>query len=262
MPGYRGKKKKNKKKKAALLLKNVACSHFLQMARCTSLPFMRPINISSGISTIPQPRSIAVLEEGNSNNDNPKNTKNIDTIFCICILCYPCNWKHPITGHMARATTSVSVPSCMLLSYEESLSPLVSPLNQWHTPTPTHTQVLPSSPPPQLHPSWQGGVVAGGTPVVSPPHWPPPGDPGQGSHRWAGENAGRSCEDRWWLHRRRREGCWGTQGLTEPLSGSLQGWRRTQEYVCLHPKWLTIEWGKVKGDCWIMSEQSEMTAVN
>ena len=48
---------KNKQKRPPRLLKNAACSHFLRMDEHVSLPFMQPINIFSGTSAIPQPRS-------------------------------------------------------------------------------------------------------------------------------------------------------------------------------------------------------------
>ena len=68
MPGYSAKKEK-KKKRLHPLLKNACHSHFLQTDNHASLPFtqpiniqhacpfMRPINIFSRISAIPQPRS-------------------------------------------------------------------------------------------------------------------------------------------------------------------------------------------------------------
>ena len=39
------------------MLKNAGCSHFLQTERRANLQYMRPINIFSRISAIPQPRS-------------------------------------------------------------------------------------------------------------------------------------------------------------------------------------------------------------
>ena len=51
---------KKEKKGLHQLLKNVARSYFLQMDRHASLPFIRPINTFSRISTIPQCRSNTV----------------------------------------------------------------------------------------------------------------------------------------------------------------------------------------------------------
>ena len=51
-------------KKIPPVVKNVSSSHFLQMDRRSSLPFMQPINIFSGISAILQPRSIASSDIG------------------------------------------------------------------------------------------------------------------------------------------------------------------------------------------------------
>ena len=45
----------------APVVKNASSSHFLQMDRCSSLPFMRPIKTFHRISAIPQPRSNTVI---------------------------------------------------------------------------------------------------------------------------------------------------------------------------------------------------------
>ena len=45
-------------KNASPVIKKCSPFSFLRMDRCASLPFMSPINILSGISPIPQPRSI------------------------------------------------------------------------------------------------------------------------------------------------------------------------------------------------------------
>ena len=59
MPGYNADKEKQQQK-AASVVENASCSHLLLTDGHASFPFMRLINIFSGISAILQPRSHAV----------------------------------------------------------------------------------------------------------------------------------------------------------------------------------------------------------
>ena len=92
MPGYSADPKK--KKRRSRLLKNAGRSHFLRTDGRACLPiFMRPINIFSGISTIPRPRSYTEL------NKMMLKMKNSQKFFLYLWLC-----------KVSERTTSSSFP--------------------------------------------------------------------------------------------------------------------------------------------------------
>ena len=72
-----------KEKRLHRLSKNVACSHFLQTERHVSLPFIWLMNIFSGSSAIPQPRSN--IEKASEKKDGVWDI--LQVVDCILFIC-------------------------------------------------------------------------------------------------------------------------------------------------------------------------------